>query len=256
MSCERALQTQAYLDGELDSLASVEIEQHIESCAECAALRDAVTVLRKDIRGQASYYRADAKLRNHIGAALDHESAPPKATAKPPAIAPSRPFWNGAFSGAAAMALAATLVFFIFAPAAQDQIANDVAAAHLRSLMGNHLIDVASSNRHTVKPWFDGHVDIAPPVADYGDQGFDLIGGRVDYVDGQRAAVVVYRHGKHIVNVFAWKNDGKASSGMKTRDGYHLLAWQGGDLFYCAISDMAPGELEALSHLIQKTAQG
>jgi len=252
MSCERALQTQAYLDGEMDSLASVEIERHIESCAECAALRDTIDALRRDIRDQASYHRADSTLREHVTNALDREGAP----ARTPSIARPRPFWSGAFSGAAAMALAATLIFFIFVPAAQDQVANDVAAAHLRSLMGNHLIDVASSNQHTVKPWFDGHVDIAPPVADYGDQGFDLVGGRVDYVDGQRAAVVVYRHGKHIVNVFAWKNDGKASPGFKTRNGYHLLAWQGGDLFYCAISDMAPGELEALSHLIQKTAQG
>jgi anti-sigma factor RsiW len=154
------------------------------------------------------------------------------------------------------MALAASLALFVALPPAQDEMANDVVAAHLRSLMGTHLIDVASSNHHVVKPWFAGHADISPPVTDYAREGFPLVGGRVDYVDGARAAVVVYRHGAHVVNVFAWKDDGRAKAGARNLDGYHLLAWKEGGLFFCAVSDMDAKELQALSELIRENVSG
>jgi len=248
MSCGRTLQVQAYLDGELDAVAAASIEQHLETCAECAEVRAGIVAIRKAMRGQATYHHAGAALRGRISKALRGGTISAVAGL-------GRRFWSGALSGAVATALAASLIVYVMAPSAQDQIASDVISAHLRSLMGTHLIDVASSNQHTVKPWFDGHADVSPPVADYGEDGFKLVGGRVDYVHGERAAVVVYRYGQHVVNVFTWKNDGIAKPGMKNLNGFRMLAWRSGDLFYCAVSDMAPAELDELSQLIRKTAE-
>lgn len=248
MNCDRALEVHSYLDGELDAMAALSVERHLQECAECAALRDHITSIRRTMR-EMPYHRADPAFRTRLTKALDRETGERGLVSK-------RPFWAGAASGFGATALAAAVAFMMLLPSAQDQVASDVVAAHLRSLMGTHLIDVASENRHTVKPWFDGHVDVAPPVADYAAQGFKLVGGRVDYVHGERAAVMVYRHGAHVVNVFAWKDDGEAKPGSKTRDGYHLYAWKSGDLFLCAVSDADASALKQLATLIEQTAKG
>lgn len=244
MSCPRKLEVQACLDGELDAVSSAAVERHVEGCAECAALRAEIETVRYLLRDEAPYHRAGDLFRDRLHNALDREQGVRRLPA----------FWKGAASGAAAVAMAATLMLMLFRPSVQDQIAQDVVSAHLRSLMGTHLIDVASSDRHTVKPWFDGHADVAPPVVDHAAQGFTLVGGRVDYVHGERAAVVVYRHGAHVVNLFVWRNDGRASPGARTRNGYHLLAWARGDLFYCAVSDTDPQELKVLQKLIEASA--
>lgn len=241
MSCPHRLEVQACFDGELDAVSAAAIENHIEGCTECAKLRADIDAVRSLMREQAPYHRADAALRRRIATALARESG----TRRLPT------FWKGAASGGAAVALAASMMLTLLGPSVQDQIASDVVSAHLRSLMGTHLIDVASSDHHTVKPWFDGHADIAPPVENFADQGFKLVGGRVDYVHGERTAVVVYRHGAHVVNVFVWKNDGAATAGLRRRNGYTLLAWAKGDLFYCAVSDTATEELKTLAGLIQ-----
>jgi len=246
MNCPRRMDVQASLDGELDALSAAAIERHLESCEECAGLRADIEAIRRMMREDAAYHRADAALRNRIGKALDRASGARRLG--------MGPFWRGAASGGAAVALAASLMLLLFLPSAQNEFANDVVSAHLRSLMGAHLIDIASSDHHTVKPWFAGHADVAPPVADYAAQGFKLVGGRVDYVHGERAAVVVYRHGAHVVNLFVWKNDGAAAPGTRTRNGYHLLAWAEGDLFFCAVSDAAPDELKVLQRLVEKAA--
>ena len=155
-------------------------------------------------------------MRARIDEALDRETAAapaepaPVARAAPPTLRPpsrspwGRPFWSGAFGGAA---LAACAAFFLMAPVA-NPLLDDLVNAHVRSLMPAHLIDVESTDRHTVKPWFAGHADVSPTVADFGDQGYKLIGGRADYFDRQRAAVVVYQHGAHVINVFSWSADG------------------------------------------------
>src|SRR5215472_15032553 len=152
MSCEQSLQTQAYLDGELDAAQSLKAEAHLESCAECQALAANHADLKAAMAG-ATYHRADAELRARIGQALDAESN------VVPMPAPRRKdrFWLGAGSGAGGMAIAAALAFFLLLPA--NAVMGDLAEAHLRSLVGDHLIDVASSDHHTVKPWFAGHAD-------------------------------------------------------------------------------------------------
>ena len=130
-------------------------------------------------------------------------------------------------------------------------LVDDLVSAHVRSLMPAHLIDVASTDKHTVKPWFSTHTDVSPVVADFEPQGYRLIGGRADYVNHQRSAVVVYQHGHHFINVFSWAATQRALPKNATRNGYHLICWTAGDLAYCAVSDTAWDELLGLARLLQ-----
>jgi anti-sigma factor RsiW len=162
-----------------------------------------------------------------------------------------RPFWQGAFSGIGGTAIAAGMAFFLLAPALTNPLLDDLVSAHVRSLMPDHLIDVVSTDKHTVKPWFAGHTDVSPVVADFDQQGYRLIGGRADYFDHQRAAVVVYQHGSHVINVFSWAATTGSVPKDTTRNGYHLAFWKTGDLVYCAVSDTAWDELLGLVRLLQ-----
>ena len=113
--------------------------------------------------------------------------------------------------------------------------------------MPSHLIDVISTDRHTVKPWFAGHADVSPAVADFAPQGYKLVGGRADYFNGQRAAATVYEHGAHVINVFTFRADGRALPALRSRDGYHIACWTAADLQYCAVSDAGWDELSSSS---------
>jgi len=129
---------------------------------------------------------------------------------------------------------------------ASDQTASALVDTHIRSLLPGHLIDVQSSDRHTVKPWFAGRIDISPPVMDLASKGFPLIGGRLDYVQGHSAAVIVYGRRLHMINLFVWRTvPGEPATASTVRDGYALLHWTAGDLSYWAVSDAAPAELDA-----------
>jgi len=133
-------------------------------------------------------------------------------------------------------------------------VLDDLVSAHVRSLMPEHLIDVVSTDKHTVKPWFAGHTDVSPVVADFNSQGYRLLGGRADYFDHQRAAVVVYQHGPHVINVFSWAATKGSLPRNTTRNGYHLAFWKSGNLEYCAVSDTAWDELLGLTRLLQDLA--
>lgn len=249
MPCNDALRVQAYFDGELDAAAAVEVERHLETCAECARLLADLEETRRLVRHGAAYHRADDDMRERIAGAMDREGGRP---AKPPR-AGDRRFLAGLTSGAGATALAAAFIFFLAAPPAPNLLVADVTNAHLRSLMSDHLVDVVSSDHHTVKPWFAGHADVSPPAADFSKEGYKLVGGRADYVDGHRAAVVVYRHGAHVINVFAWAAGAEPLPDAVTRNGYRVVFWKRGDLVFCAVSDMGAGELSQLVRLIKET---
>jgi anti-sigma factor RsiW len=252
MPCHEALQLQAYFDGELDAAAALGVERHLESCADCAALLADLEHARKLVRASAAYHRADDGLRERIVDRIGRERSDRRKSVL--WFAPDRRFLSGLGSGAGATALAAAMVFFLAAPPASNApLTTDLVNAHLRSLMSDHLYDVASSDRHTVKPWFAGHTDVSPPAADFSAQGFRLIGGRADYVDGHRSAVTVYRHGRHIINVFAWAADAEPLPQAATRNGYHVRCWRGSDLVFCAVSDTGQSELQDLTRLIGNT---
>src|SRR6185295_14098018 len=228
MACDKAAEVAAYLDGELDASAALAIERHLESCNDCAALLRQLEAMRSALRQSASYHRAEPALRGRIRASLD-DAERTRGFQLPQWF---RTAWAGAAGGIAATALAASLAFFFLLPAASETLVTDITNAHLRSIASAHLIDVVSTDRHTVKPWLAAHADLSPPVADFTRQGFRLIGGRVDFVDGAPPAVTVYRHGAHIINVFAWANYEKALPEFATRNGYHIVFWKSGNLVF------------------------
>jgi anti-sigma factor RsiW len=255
MACDETLRVQAYLDGEADAATALEIEQHLESCTDCAVLKRDIESQRAALRNEASYFRASPTLRAKVTQALDRENVQEHPRDWPTRLGlRAREFWIGAAGGAFATAAATALAFLLIVAPQANRLATDIVDAHVSSLMENHLIDVASSDRHTVKPWFAGHVDVSPPVADFKREGYPLVGGRVDYVDGHRMAVTVYRHGAHVINVFVWANGETSLPAMSTRNGYHLVFWTIGNLSFCAISDTAPDELLGLTRLLKALA--
>jgi anti-sigma factor RsiW len=249
MTCEQSLLVQAYLDGELDAAEALKAEQHLESCAECQAMAADHAEMKAAMAG-ATYHRAGAALRARITAALDAETRSDVVTELRP-VRRKPGFWLGAGSGAGGVGVAAVLAFLLFLPS--NPLVNDLATAHLRSLMPDHLIDVASSDHHTVKPWFAGHADVSPPAEDFKTEGFTLVGGRADYVHGERAAVVVYRHGAHIINLFAWADRNTSLPSTRSRDGYRMVFWKQNDLDLAAVSDVDPAELDKFVGLVKKS---
>jgi anti-sigma factor RsiW len=257
MPCpETPSRLEAYFDGELDAISAADLERHIGECAECRAQLEDLENLRRALRRDLGFDRASPELRARVAAALDREVAldPEDSGVRPRAPTDAPSFWRGVVAGMGGLAVAASLVFLIGAPVSVNPLFNDLVNAHVRSLMPAHLIDVESTDRHTVKPWFAGHADVSPAVFDFADQGYRLLGGRADYFDRQRAAVVVYQHGAHIINVFSWADDGNSLPSDTTRSGWHLAFWRTGNLNYCAVSDTGWDELMKLESLIKEAA--
>jgi anti-sigma factor RsiW len=252
MLCAETLRVQAYFDGELDALSAADIERHNEACAGCRSLLKELVQVRTALRQDRRYVTASAALRARILRKLDDESA--RKGVRPIGTRRTKwrlhPFWRGAVTGIGGTAIAAGIAFFFIVPP-RNPVSDDLVSAHVRSLMQDHLIDVVSTDKHTVKPWFAGHADVSPAVADFAPQGYRLIGGRADYFDHQRVAAVVYRHGLHVINVFSWAADGRGVPTNTTREGYHLAFWKAGDLMYCAVSDTAWAELLELTRLLR-----
>jgi anti-sigma factor RsiW len=248
MSCNEALRVHAYCDGELDAAAAADIEHHLETCTDCARLLKEIEETRNALRQDAPYHRASEDLRARIAGALDDQEG-----SRRPRFAAwtTRSFLTGAVGGSGLTALAAVLAFVLLVQPASNLLVDDLTNAHLRSLMSDHVIDVVSSDRHTVKPWFAGHTDVSPPAVNFAAQGYTLVGGRADYIDGHRAAVVVYRHGKHVINVFAWAAGNERLPETAERNGYHLLFWRSGNLAFGAVSDAGLEEMKTLTRLIQ-----
>ena len=252
MQCAEALRVQAYFDGEVDAVSALEVERHVERCPECRSLLGHLADTRARIRSELEFPTAPAALRASIGRLLDQETRGAAREAAPRRWRPWRtsPLWLGSFSGVGA-ALAAGIALFFLLPAAGTPVLDELVSAHVRSLMPQHLTDVVSTDRHTVKPWFAGHADVSPVVVDFADQGYPLVGGRADYFERQRVAAVVYRHGAHVINVFAWVAGSQALPEYTTRSGYHIACWKLGNLQYCAVSDTGWDELQGLTRLLR-----
>lgn len=270
MACQgKALLVHAYFDGELDLVRSLELEEHLKSCDQCAQeLRNQGT-LRNSLRGGNLYSGAPEGLEKRIRASLAAESGAEIShvpSRKVFAEMPANRARGGrhtflewaAVAAAVAVAAAAALVFMLGPGLANrrqsDLLAQEVLASHIRSLQPGHLLDVQSTDQHTVKPWFNGRIDFSPPVRDLSDQGFPLIGGRLDYLDGRNVAVLVYQRRKHLVNVFVWPvGSGRAKPpGSRSTDGYGVLSWEQGGMNFCAVSDVNANDLRQLSQLLQQ----
>ena len=247
MRCAESLQVQAYFDGEVDAIAAAQVERHCQTCGECRALLDELRALRAALRRDAGHERAPAALRARLERAIDDEGVPRMSRR----WRPTPDFWRGAFGGVGVTALVAGCLLLMMQPSASGLLVDELVSAHVRSMMPEHLIEVVSSDRHTVKPWFAGHSDVSPAVADFADQGYALVGGRTDYLERQRAAVVVYRHGAHVINVFSWAWTAGHLPASATRNGYHLMFWKSGNVAHCAATDAGWDELESLVRLVQ-----
>lgn len=257
MSCPELPRTQAHFDQELDALSAADLEGHIGRCAECQALLGDLGAARRALR-VLEPHAAPPELRARILLTLDEEDSPAATSSGPPGKPArawrTRPFWLGACGGMGGTVVAALLAFFLIVPVLNRGTLDDLVAAHVRSLMPDHLVDVISTDKHTVKPWFAGHADVSPVVVDFTAQGYRLVGGRADYLDRQRSAVVVYQHGAHTINVFSWADPHAALPTTTTRSGYRILCWRIKDLQYCAVSDTGWDELQGLVTLLQESS--
>lgn len=267
MNCEEAKKLMdGYLDGELDPITNQKIEEHLRECHHCEQAYKAQGSLMRAIGNGAPYYKAPAELRERIRASLRDEiakepgrnvaeDAPSLVPAEQPRTIPSATSWSW-------LALAATIIFaaiitFNVMPRLQsgrDQfLATQLIASHARSLLANHLTDVASTDQHTVKPWLDAKLDFAPPVVDLSNEGFPLIGGRLDYLDNRPVAALVYQRRQHFINLFVWPaaSDAAKAPKMITRQGYQLLHWTDSDFNYWAVSDVNVDDLQTFKQQFQ-----
>jgi len=247
--CEHSqLELHGYLDGELDAMGAANFEKHLADCPDCKRVLAAEESLRAALQKAALYERAPASLRqNLLGAA--HEK-----------VTSIRPSPASGFSWQWLAAAAVLLLSFALGwrqwqhsqpPPSMQLVASSLVDAHLRSLQPGHLTDVESTDQHTVKPWFDGRLDFAPPVRDFSSDGYPLLGGRLDVVEGRTVAALVYGRRKHIINVFVEKTpSGDAWNGFGSMQGYHWLAWQKDGFSFFAVSDVSAPDLNQLEQLV------
>ena len=247
MNCDELnSQLESYLDGELTLSDRRDVDAHLVECKSCTNKIEALRALQQQVRG-ANYQKVPAGLKNNIQNKLRDITGEQSNQSNLLA-------WLGLGGGALATGSFATwvLMTFVFLSPLHTQLADAVIASHISSLMVDHATDVKSSDRHTVKPWFNGRLDFSPPVKDLSADGFKLIGGRLDYLQGQIVAAMVYQRRAHIVNAFIFKNkDANLTTEPENmqRHGFNLVYWKQAGLDFWLISDLNPKELNQLAQL-------
>lgn len=246
----------AYLDQELGIAEAIAIEHHLSGCSECQAEYAIQSAVSARLRKEGTYFNAPPKLARRVQGSLRRDRTPSigfKALLDWLRAGAGSEAWSlnwlrvGTVA-ASVLALVWSAGLYLALPSAQERLADELISSHVRSLQVDHLSDVASSDRHTVKPWFNGKLDFAPPVVDLASQDFPLEGGRLDYVNGRTVAVLIYRHRKHPINVYIWPStDRDAAPQAQDRQGYHLVRWTSGGMSYWAVSDLATNELEVFA---------
>jgi anti-sigma factor RsiW len=251
MTCDEAeVLIHALIDGELDAGHAREVEAHVAQCPRCAASLAAYRQMSRAIATADLRYSAPQSLRLRVEAAL------PKAAVTP--VPSRRAVLRGFALGSGLSAIAATGLFAIVVRNDdQDRINAEIVSAHLRSLQAGHLTDVLSTDQHTVKPWFNGKLDVAPPVIDLTAQGFTLIGGRLDYVDARPIGAVVYKRRAHVINLFVAQTSDTAHRAARTEtiQGFNIRSWSERGLNFWAISDIGADELAEFSDKFEATAR-
>jgi anti-sigma factor RsiW len=244
MNCSLDL-IEAYLDQELNATQHAALEQHVAGCPNCSEVFARLRKQKASIKTVAPYFNAPPGLRESIGNELRRVGAQ---NAKPPTELPWR--W---LAIAASLLLALSVSWNLMelrSHTIESDLPESVLTDHIRSLLGTHLVDVVSSDQHTVRPWFAGKLDFSPDVKDLESQGFPLVGGRIEYLAGRRVAALVYHRRQHVINLFIWP--GESSSGNYagiSRNGYNLLHWTAGPMTCWAVSDVSAVDLNTFRSL-------
>jgi len=248
MKPEQALKLMnAYVDRELDLATTLEFESELASDPALKAACGEIERLGSAVRAEATYYSAPQKLRSR----LTTEAGPVKRLAASHLLR-----WlpaGTAFAAGVLLTLSAT--FFASSSREEDRLVNEIVASHVRATLGNRLSDVASSDQHTVKPWLSARLDYSPPVQDFAADGFELVGGRLDYIDGRPVADLVYRHRLHVIDVFVWPAFPDQPVRTSTRQGFNLVHFTRGGMSYWLVSDVALADLEAFAQALPRSAR-
>ena len=239
-----------FVDDELDPVASRDVSRHVETCSSCAAALASQRELQVSLRRDVEYHRAPDLLRERVmrdlRAATLREAAPSRAAAQP---------WRWLSAAAAVIAVAggAWIVATLPRDRVNEAAAHEVVSGHIRSLLASHLTDVASTDQHTVKPWFSGKLDFSPPVTDFAGADYPLVGGRLDYLQGRPVAALVYMHRKHVINVFVWPTSGAREevAPAVTQRGFHVIRATHAGMAYWVVSDLNAEELADFARMLE-----
>jgi anti-sigma factor RsiW len=255
VSCELTQRfVPGYLDGELDLVRTIEVDAHLRICGDCVREFEIQQALRGAIQRGSLTYAAPEGLRERIQSSLSVSTAK-----EAPKVGSSWSQWRF-FQWAAAFAVLAVcavtswqFVGGLRGPSNDKRIAGEVFSSHVRSLEANHLMDVPSTDQHTVKPWFDGKLDFSPPVEDLADDGFPLVGGRLDYLEGRDVAALIYQRRKHYINMFVWPDAATSNSPqiIEPRQGYNMMRWSRAGFQFWAVSDVSASDLAEFVRLLQ-----
>src|SRR5262245_39512032 len=243
----------AYVDGELDAASTMELETQLRESTALQQEFERLSALQSLVRNRASRFDVPSHLASRIFAALP-ETKPARTVKTVPG------WWRSLAMGSTMAALA--LLFWIIVPTFKPLdpdtgTREEVLAAHVRSLMADHLTDIASDQRHTVKPWLSSRLDFAPPVEDLAGEGFALVGGRLDYLGGSPIAALVYRYRQHIINVFVWPLSKTRAIPVQnwTLRGYNAMRFDARGMSFWAVSDLNSKDLQKLAGLLQRSSQ-
>jgi anti-sigma factor RsiW len=243
-----------YLDGELDLVRTIEMETHLKGCPDCAEEMESLNALRAALQRSSLGYAAPAGLRERIQLSLGASSG--AEIPKKKINWPSFHFWQlaGAFALLALISISGwQWSARLRTPSSDQRIAAEAFSSHVRSLEANHLMDVISTDQHTVKPWFDGKLDFSPPVEDLASDGFPLTGGRLDYLEGREVAALIYQRRKHLINVFVWPNPtgSHSTQAIESRQGYNIMRWSREGFQFWAVSDVSAPDLGQFVRLLE-----
>jgi anti-sigma factor RsiW len=238
-----------YLDGELGLVSALRLERLLQDCPGCGEGHQRLQALQGALRAAALRWEAPPSLEGRVRSILCEPG-------RRPLLLFVLSHWRLAAAAALVALVSLALVRTWMTPGADDLLAHQVIAAHVRSLLAQNRVDVPSADGHTVKPWFQGRLDFPPEVRDLEAEGFRLVGGRLDYLDNRPVAALVYQRREHLVNLFTWPaaRDGDQAPGTAACQNYDLVRWAQGGMNYWAVSALSPEELRQFAQALREPA--